>query len=88
MAIAQKEISTQVLELESACKEKNPIKVNKVAHKIKGSSNYMRFIIMAKIAEKIESELSDDWSDNVDGFTSELKSEWEIVRKIIKQKIN
>jgi hypothetical protein len=43
---------------------------------------------MAKIAEKIESELSDDWSDSVDGFTSELKSEWEIVRKIIKQKIN
>jgi len=88
LTIALKEIPTQILELENACKEKNPKKVNTAAHKIKGSSNYMRFLIMATIAEKIEGELKNDWSDKVDRYTSELKAEWEIVQRIIKQKIN
>ncbi len=88
LTIALKEIPTQILELENACKEKNPKKVNTATHKIKGSSNYMRFLIMATIAEKIEDELNNDWSENVDRYTSELKAEWEIVQKIIKQKIN
>ena len=88
LIIALKEIPTQILELENACKEKNPKKVNTAAHKIKGSSNYMRFLIMAIIAEKIEGEVNEIWNDNIELLLSELKAEWEIVSKIIEQKTN
>jgi hypothetical protein len=43
---------------------------------------------MAKIAEKIESESTENWNDSLDSHLSELNSEWEIVKKIIQQKIN
>jgi hypothetical protein len=48
----------------------------------------MRFGIMAQIADKIESESTDKWTDNLVLYYSELQAEWEIVKKIIKQKIN
>jgi hypothetical protein len=48
----------------------------------------MRFNLIAKIAEKIESESNDNWNDNLDLQLSELKAEWEIVKKIIQQKMN
>jgi hypothetical protein len=42
---------------------------------------------MAKIAEKIESESFDNWNDQLEIQVSELKAEWEIVKKIIHRKI-
>jgi hypothetical protein len=43
---------------------------------------------MAIIAEKIEGEVNEIWSDNIELLLSELKDEWEIVSKIIEQKTN
>jgi CheY-like chemotaxis protein/HPt (histidine-containing phosphotransfer) domain-containing protein len=86
--IALKDLPAQLNELEIACSEKHPGKVNEIAHRLKGSSSSMRFGIMAKIADKIESESSDKWTNNIDLHYSELQAEWEIVKKIIKQKIN
>jgi CheY-like chemotaxis protein/HPt (histidine-containing phosphotransfer) domain-containing protein len=88
MSIALKDLPAQILELENACKEKDPKKVNIAAHTLKGSSSSMRFSLMAKIAEKIESESNDNWIDNIELLVSELKAESEIVKKIIRQKIN
>jgi CheY-like chemotaxis protein/HPt (histidine-containing phosphotransfer) domain-containing protein len=88
MAIALKDLPTQILNLEQAYKEKDSIKVNSAAHIIKGSSSSMRFGLMAKIAEQIESESNDNFIDNFELKLSELKGEWEIVKKIIHQKIN
>jgi hypothetical protein len=42
---------------------------------------------MCEIAEKIESEIS-FWNNNLEVHLSELSAEWEIVKKIIQQKIN
>jgi HPt (histidine-containing phosphotransfer) domain-containing protein len=58
------------------------------AHKIKGSSSSMRLSLMAKIAEKIEIESNDGWNDHLISQVSALKAEWEIVKKIIQQKLN
>jgi CheY-like chemotaxis protein/HPt (histidine-containing phosphotransfer) domain-containing protein len=87
MSIALNDIPTQIVNLENACKEKDFKKVNTAAHTIKGSSSSMRFKLMAKIAEKIESESFDNWNDDLAIKFSELKAEWEIVKKIIHQKI-
>jgi hypothetical protein len=43
---------------------------------------------MAKIADKIEIESNDGWNDRLKSHFSELNAEWEIVSKIIQQKIN
>jgi CheY-like chemotaxis protein len=86
--IALKDLPAQLNELERACSEKHPGKISEIAHRLKGSSSSMRFGIMAQIADKIESESSDKWTDNIDLHYSELQAEWEIVKKIIKQKIN
>ena len=88
LGIALQDVPVQILELENACKEKHPKKINAAAHIIKGSSSSMRFGLMAKIAEKIESESTENWNDILDSHLSELNSEWEIVKKIIQQKIN
>jgi hypothetical protein len=48
----------------------------------------MRLSLMAKIAEKIEIESNDGWNDHLTLQVSELKAEWEIVKKIIQQKLN
>ena len=88
MSIALNDIPTQIFNLENACKEKDPTKVKIAAHKLKGSSSSMRLSLLAKIAEKIESESNDNWSDNLILNLSELIAEWEIVKKIIHQKIN
>jgi CheY-like chemotaxis protein/HPt (histidine-containing phosphotransfer) domain-containing protein len=88
LGIALQDVPAQILELENACKEKHPKKINAAAHIIKGSSSSMRFGLMAKIAEKIESESTENWNDSLDSHLSELNSEWEIVKKIIRQKIN
>jgi len=87
-SIALKDLSTQLHELESACNEKHPGKVNEIAHRLKGSSSSMRFAIMARIADKIESESTDKWTDNLVLQFSELQAEWEKVKEIIQQKIN
>jgi len=63
--------------------EKHPGKVREIAYRIKGSSSSMCFSIMAKIAEKIESESSDKWSDNLALQFSELQAEWEKVKEFI-----
>lgn len=81
------DLTDQILELEEACKEKHPEKVHSAAHKIKGSSSYMRFSLIAKIADQIERESTDAWSDQVELDLSELKAEWEIVKKIIESKL-
>jgi HPt (histidine-containing phosphotransfer) domain-containing protein len=88
MAIALKDMPTQLLDLEKACKEKDSKKVNTAAHIIKGSSSSMRFSLLAKIAEKIESESYENWNDDLALQLSELQAEWEIVKKIIQQKMN
>ena len=88
LGIALQDVPVQILELDNACKEKHPKKINAAAHIIKGSSSSMRFGLMAKIAEKIESESTENWNDILDSHLSELNSEWEIVKKIIQQKIN
>jgi CheY-like chemotaxis protein/HPt (histidine-containing phosphotransfer) domain-containing protein len=86
MAIALNDMPTQILNLERACKEKDFKKVNAAAHIIKGSSSSMRFKLMCKIAEIIESESHHGWNDDLEFQLSELKAEWEIVKKIIHQK--
>jgi CheY-like chemotaxis protein/HPt (histidine-containing phosphotransfer) domain-containing protein len=89
MTLALKDIPAQILELEEACSEKHPERVSAAAHRIKGSSSYMRFSIMAKIAEKIENELkNDNCGKNLELQLSELKAEWDIVKKIMQQKLN
>jgi PAS domain S-box-containing protein len=88
MTIALKEIPNQILELENACKEKNHQKVNIAAHTLKGSSSSMRFSLMAKILEKIESLSNDNWNENLALQLSALNAEWKIIKKIIHQKIN
>lgn len=88
MTLALTEIPAQILELENACEEKNHHKVNIAAHRIKGSSSSMRFNLIAKIVEPIEIESKHNWNDNLILHLPELKAEWEIVKKIIEQKIN
>jgi CheY-like chemotaxis protein/HPt (histidine-containing phosphotransfer) domain-containing protein len=88
MTVALKEIPNQILELENACKEKNHQKVNIAAHTLKGSSSSMRFSLMAKILEKIESLSNDNWNENLALQLSALNAEWKIIKKIIHQKIN
>jgi HPt (histidine-containing phosphotransfer) domain-containing protein len=58
------------------------------AHRIKGSASSMRLGILAKIAEKIESESIANWNDNIELQLAELKAEWEIVKVFIQQKLN
>jgi hypothetical protein len=48
----------------------------------------MRFILLARIAEKIESESYENWNDDLALQLSELQAEWEIVKGIIQQKMN
>ena len=87
MAITLKYMPAQILELEEACREKNTGRVTAAAHIIKGSAGSMYFRIMAKIAGKIETDSKDNWNDNIELQLSELKAEWEIVERIIHQKI-
>jgi CheY-like chemotaxis protein/HPt (histidine-containing phosphotransfer) domain-containing protein len=87
MTIALKDIPVQILELEEACNEKHPGKVFAASHRIKGSSSSMRLGIMAKIAEKIESESNANWNDNLELQLAELKAEWEIVKRFIEKKL-
>jgi PAS domain S-box-containing protein len=88
MIIALKDIPAKILELENACNIKHPESLSAAAHKIKGSSSSMRLSLMAKIAEKIEIESNDGWNDHLISQVSALKAEWEIVKKIIQQKLN
>jgi HPt (histidine-containing phosphotransfer) domain-containing protein len=87
MEIALQDLPDQIRELEGACKEKHPEKVNSAAHKIKGSSSYMRFSLITKIADQIERESTDAWNDELELHLSELKAEWEIVQKIVESKL-
>jgi len=87
MNLALRDIPAQILELENACKEKNQEKLYLAVHKLWGSSSTMRFSLMAKIVKKIESKSNDDCNDDIASELSELKAEWEIVKKIIHQKI-
>ena len=47
----------------------------------------MRFSLLAKIAEKIECESYENWTDNLALHFSELQTECEIIKKIIQEKI-
>ncbi len=85
--IALQDVPGQILELEEACKEKQPEKMHLAAHKIKGSSSYLRFNLLEEIAVKIEGESTDAWDDHVILHLSELKAEWETVKKIIESKL-
>jgi HPt (histidine-containing phosphotransfer) domain-containing protein len=67
--------------------EKHPEKFHSAAHKIKGSSSYMRFSLIAKIADQIERESTETWNDELELHLSELKAEWEIVKKIVESKL-
>ena len=87
MEIALQDLPDQIRELEGACKEKHPEKVHSAAHKIKGSSSYMRFSQIAKIADQIERESTETWNDELGLHLSELKAEWEIVKKIVESKL-
>jgi HPt (histidine-containing phosphotransfer) domain-containing protein len=88
MVTALNDITALIVDLEEACNEKHLERVSETAHKIKGSTSSMRLTIMCEIAKKIESELHDNRNDNLELHLSELKAEWEIVKKIIQQKIN
>jgi HPt (histidine-containing phosphotransfer) domain-containing protein len=88
MTIALKEIPNQILDLEKAIHDKDRKKMHIEAHKIKGTASYLRFIIIEKTVEKLEFELNDDLSKNIDHYIAEIKSEWEIIKKIIHQIIN
>jgi PAS domain S-box-containing protein len=88
MKIALKDMPNQILDLEKACKEMDSVKMKAVAHIVKGASSSMRFGLMAQIAEKIENESKDVWVESLESYLSELKNEWEIVKKIIQKYIN
>jgi len=87
LEIALQDLPDQIRELEGACKEKHPEKVHLAAHKISGSSSYMRFSLIAEIAASIERESTNAWNDHVELHLSELKAEWKIVKKIIESKL-
>jgi hypothetical protein len=88
MNLALNEIPNQILELESAFMEKNPKAIRPAAHRISGSSINMRFSKMAKIAEELENSSHNKWNENLEHYLTELKAEWEIIKKIIHEKIN
>ena len=88
MNLALNEIPNQILELESAFMEKNPKAIRPAAHRISGSSINMRFSKMAKIAEELENSSHNKWNKNLEHYLTELKAEWEIIKKIIHEKIN
>ena len=87
MEIALQDLPDQIRELEGACMEKHPEKVHSAAHKIKGASSYMRFSLITKIADQIERESTETWNDEVELHLSELKAEWDIVKKIVESKL-
>jgi hypothetical protein len=47
----------------------------------------MRFSLIAKIADQIERESTETWNDELELHLSELKAEWEIVKKIVESKL-
>jgi hypothetical protein len=47
----------------------------------------MRFSQIAKIADQIERESIETWNNQVELHQSELKAEWEIVKKIVESKL-
>ena len=87
IGLALRDIPAQILELENACKEKNQEKLHHATHKLWGSSSNMRFSLMANIVLKIDSKSNDNWNDDLALELSELKTEWEIVKKIIEKKL-
>jgi PAS domain S-box-containing protein len=86
--LALNEIPNQIIELESAFIEKNHENISSAAHRIKGSSINMRFSLMAEIAGELENSSHNNWNEKLEPHLSELKAEWEIIKKIIQQKIN
>jgi CheY-like chemotaxis protein len=88
LIIALNDLPAQILQLEEACIEKHIGKIKEAAHIIRGSSSSMRFGLMAQIAEKIENESKDVWVEALESYLSELKNEWEIVKKIIQKFIH
>ena len=86
--LALNEIPHQIIELESAFIEKNHENISSAAHRIKGSSINMRFSLMADIAGELENSSHNNWNEKLEPHLSELKAEWELVKKFIQQKIN
>lgn len=86
--LALNEIPNQIIELESAFIEKNHENISTAAHRIKGSSINMRFSLMAEIAGELENSSHNNWNEKLEPQLSELKAEWEIIKKIIHEKIN
>jgi CheY-like chemotaxis protein len=88
LEISLRDMPAQILELEEAYKEKDPEKIHSAAHRLKGSASYMRFTLLTEMAAKIERKSTDTESDDLELHLSELKTEWEVVKKIIRQKMD
>jgi len=88
LEISLRDMPDQIIELEEAYKEKDPEKIHSAAHRLKGSASYMRFTLLTEMAAKIERESTDTRSDDLEFHLSELKTEWEVVKKIIRQKMD
>ncbi|RZS93571.1 PAS domain-containing hybrid sensor histidine kinase/response regulator [Aquimarina brevivitae] len=79
---------TKIDRLVQACHEKDLVDIKALAHSIKGSSLSMYCDILADIAGKIENATKENFSENIEVLISELNNEWEMVKKLLLQKIN
>ncbi len=86
IATAMTEVPVQMEQLEVACREVDPTKINASAHSIKGACLTLRCKPMAKLAGIMEIDARDDKLDNLEALLLEIKAEWEVVKKIMIQK--
>ena len=82
---AKKYIPVEIEELNQAYNERNPQKINAIAHSIKGACLSIHFKLMSVIAEKIEISSDDNRLDDIENMLSKLREEWDIVENILTQ---
>jgi HPt (histidine-containing phosphotransfer) domain-containing protein len=78
---------TKIPKLEQACAESDTAKVSKITHSLKGIFFAMRCNLLAEIANKMESDARNNSLENMDTLLTELKAEWEVVKKLLLQKM-
>jgi PAS domain S-box-containing protein len=80
---AMKDLPAKIFQLEQAYYELNTINIKSAAHSLKGLSLSMRLKRMANISAKIESTTKENKLENLQTLLLELKSEWDILQKIL-----
>jgi signal transduction histidine kinase/DNA-binding response OmpR family regulator len=85
--IAMTEMPEKINQLEQACHEIDLAEIKSTAHYIRGTSLNMRFHLLAEIAGKMESNAENNTVENIHILLSELKEEWQIIKKLFSQKI-